>query len=133
MANNDVEREIADKEYLDHNDIMCLQQLPEHFGDVPAATLAERVERAPQICRFLTFEKMNLLRLYKLQHQIISFHTKLPPEGTQEHLVTNFQEHLVTSVSTAPPRYPRRREMDESGMEQGELTATLSNLLREYS
>lgn len=66
--------ELANKDILTLRDVQYLKrEWPEPYPDFAAANLATRVERAPQFCRFMTFEKTNLLRLYQLQHQILTY------------------------------------------------------------
>jgi hypothetical protein len=66
--------ELADKDYLTVRDVRYLREhWPQEHPDIGAANLATRVKNAPEASRFLTFETMNLLRLYQLQHQIITY------------------------------------------------------------
>jgi hypothetical protein len=77
---------LANKDILEVGDILQLQAeerfLPPRDVESKAADLAARVERAPQFCRFMKFDELNIRNLYILQHKIISFGTSIPVAET---------------------------------------------------
>lgn len=111
-----VER-VANFDYLTPQDRQELQDsIPILSVDSAASILATRVQNAPQFCRFLVFERMNLVRLYKLQHQILSY----GPETS------------ANSEQPAAGHNPHPLRTDEIGVQGGRFDDALSKLLKEY-
>ncbi len=137
--------DFANKDILDVDDVRYMKNIwPEEYPAVAAAKLAERVERAPQYCRFLTFERLNLLRLYKLQHDILTYLPESEEDvapGTQ--LLTRPEPSLLMTPAPQQRRFAGNAASSSQpmvkdgysgiGIIEGHLDEKLMALIQEYS
>lgn len=117
---------IAFKEILTYADIRQLnedrRQSPRSV-ETMAADLAKRVKRAPQFCRFLNFEKLNMMNLYVLQHKILTLSAPAPAAAAA------VPEPLKISDKKLAPL-----GISETGLASAsDVPAGLLDLLKEYS
>ena len=128
---------LANKDDLTVDDVRELQQeLPSQPEEESIAwDLAARVQRAPQYCRFLNFEKLNMMNLYILQHKILSLMqspSDAEASGALQQQGGNSRSSQEpasnTSSSAIPPLSSRRTSAPFP-----RPSADLQQLLRDYS